>query len=150
MNKDGWSKGGQFARYLIPVLPFLTLFAAFGTVKLVDWLTKRWSPKVRTLALTVTALALVVIPAYRIVILNRLWAQTDTRTLAKIWVEENIQEGAAIAIQWHGPELASVENPEPNSTRIYRVLKLGPFSEDNSLSSPKVECTIFSSGTLIF
>ena len=119
-----------FARYLVPVLPFLTFFAADGTVALVGWLTRRRFPRIGNAALPLFVLVLVLIPACRIVRLNLLWAQTDTRTLAKAWIEAKVPAGSRIAGQWHGPPLSTEADPEPNSERIYEVETLNPFSAD--------------------
>jgi hypothetical protein len=77
----------------------------------------------------------VAIPSYRIILLDRLWSQTDTRTLAKAWIEANVPAGTRIATQWHGPPLSTLSDPEPYSSRTYDVEILNPFSADPQLYS---------------
>ncbi|MGB8645938.1 MAG: glycosyltransferase family 39 protein [Anaerolineae bacterium] len=116
-----------FARYSVPALPFLAWLAAIAVVWVVDWAGGRWNVQARTVALVVVAGALVIIPAIRIVQLDHLWTQVDTRTLAKEWIETQVPAGSKIAMQWYGPALATATHPEANSSRVYDVLQVDPF-----------------------
>jgi hypothetical protein len=129
------ARSSAFARFLVPVLPFLALFAADGTLAVVDWATRRRGRGTRGTVLVAVVGLLVAIPAARAVQLDRLWGRTDTRTLAKEWIEANIPEGARVASQWHGPPLATASDPEPNSQRVYDVEIVDPFSSDVALYS---------------
>jgi len=122
-----------YARYMVPMLPFLAFFAADAAVTLPGWLVRRRSPRTRATVLSIVSLVLVAIPSYRIALLDHLWSQADTRTLAKDWIEANVPAGARIATQWHGPPLSTVNDPEPDTSRIYDVVVLDPFSADESL-----------------
>jgi len=124
-----------FARFLVPVLPFFALLAAGGTSTAVDWLLGAQAPWIRNIGLGVIAASLVTIPSARIARLNTLWSQTDTRTLAKIWIEANIPQGTKVATQWHGPPLSTESDPEPHSLRTYEVEVLNPFSSAPELYS---------------
>ncbi|MCB0257063.1 MAG: glycosyltransferase family 39 protein [Anaerolineae bacterium] len=122
-----------FARYLVPLLPFLAFYAADGVVTVVGWLTRRQSLAIQRASLALVAGLLVILPATRIIQLNRLWTQTDTRTLAKQWIEENIPVGTKIALQWYSPALSTLYDLEPDSQRVYDAHVLNPFDGDPTL-----------------
>lgn len=119
-----------FARYLIPILPFLAYLSADGLVWLINWGFRGWSLGPRHLFLATTTVILMVIPMMRSIRLNIIWQNTDTRTLALEWIEENIPAGARLAVQWYGPPLATPDDPEPGTSRTYDVTRLYPFSQD--------------------
>ena len=122
------------ARYALPLFPFLTLFAA----RLITAIAERFkgvSPATRHVGIVVVSGLLLAKPGCDIVRHDYLLQQTDTRTLAKTWIETNVPEGAKIAETWQGPPLSTPSDPEPNSTRIYDVLLMNPFSTDERLYS---------------
>jgi hypothetical protein len=129
------ASSSAFARYLVPILPFAAYYAADGLVTILDRLANHWSASSRRFALALAAGLLIIVPAVRIVQLNRLWTKTDTRTLAKHWIEENIPEGSHIALQWHSPPLSTVDDYEPASQRTYAAKTIDPFSSDPELYS---------------
>lgn len=124
-----------FARYLVPLLPFLAFYAADGVVWVLTWLTRHVSATAQQVSLALVAGLLVIIPATRIVQLDRLWTQTDTRTLAKRWIEANIPTGSKIALQWYSPPLATADDPEPDSRHVYDAHVINPFDGDPKLYS---------------
>lgn len=116
-------------RYALPLFPFLAIFAAFAVSTVFDWVGKRLMIS-HFSVFAIIIFLLLLAPAYYSIQLDRLFQQTDTRTLAKEWVERNIPAGAKIAVQWHTPILATPTNPEPNSSRVYDVTTIDPFSSD--------------------
>jgi hypothetical protein len=72
---------GVFARYILPMLPFVCLCAAWLTVETARRLTAARSTTARTALTVVFALALVAPSAYKTVLLDRLLATTDNRAL---------------------------------------------------------------------
>ena len=119
-----------FARYLIPVLPFLAYLAADGLVWVINWGFRGWSLAPRQLFLATATVILMIIPLLRSIRLDILWRQPDTRTLALEWIEANIPTGARLAVQWYGPPLSTPDNPEPGTTQSYTVTMLYPFSRE--------------------
>jgi hypothetical protein len=95
-----WSS--RFERYVIPLLPCLTLLAAVALVRGVGWLAERGrlaSTPWRGIVLAGAA-ALLVAPALgRVVAYHRLLARPDTRELGSGWIERQVPPGARIALE---------------------------------------------------
>jgi hypothetical protein len=96
-----------FARYALPLIPFLVLFAGEVMVAAATWLSLRW----RTTGWALLAVSAVVAAAPTLLNSLRfdfLMVQTDTRTIARKWIDENIPAGSRIAMDWpiHGPALS--------------------------------------------
>jgi len=70
-----------FARYMIPVIPFLCIAAAWTVVAIVRSLTTNSTPAVRRLALAAASLAVVAPSAYKTLALDRLLGTTDNRVV---------------------------------------------------------------------
>lgn len=113
-----------FARYLVPALPFLGVTAAWAITLLIRSLMQ--DKRNLWIAPLLTVIPLVQ-PLTNSLRFDYLLTQTDTRTLAKYWIEDNIPEGARIALDWptHGPPLATIERSVPFSKRVYDVLIVG-------------------------
>ena len=133
-----------FARYVIPILPLLGLLAA----------TFLWEvlPKSQQMVwATVVVLILLIQPVARIGRYDSLLMQTDTRTLAKNWIERNIREGAKMASEWHGPfiegyDLTVVDfyglsegSVEGYRQEGYEYLIVSSFIRDFTMASPEEE-----------
>jgi 4-amino-4-deoxy-L-arabinose transferase-like glycosyltransferase len=120
------ASSSAFARYLVPVLPFLAFLAADGIVWLVGVIFQKKSPKFQQLAVISSALLLIAVPLMRSVRLDYLWTQSDTRTQAKQWIESNIPEGSQLAIQWHGSSPSSrpieTQSERDTSKRLYPLI----------------------------
>lgn len=120
-----------FARFILPVIPAMLVFAALAATSLVDYITSRIRlPESRFSAqpLLILFAAIVILqPAITSIRHNYLLTQKDTRTLTKEWIEANIPAGAKIAVDWphHSPSLATQLDPEPASARKYDVLVVG-------------------------
>ena len=115
-----------FARYALPLMPFVALFAAEILMALVAWFGARWNGRAQSLAVALVAVAMAQPLAYSIrhdVLLTR----QDTRTLAKGWIESHIPAGTKIAVDWpvHGPPLSTPERAVPDGKNIYDLLDIG-------------------------
>jgi hypothetical protein len=115
-----------FARYALPLIPFAALFAAEAVVDL----TARLNARRAGFGVGLAAILIVIAsaePLARDVIHDRILAHTDTRTVAKNWIEANIPEGSKIAVDWpmHGPALSTSERTMPFSSRVYDVTTVG-------------------------
>ena len=95
-----WSS--RFERYVIPLLPSLTLLAAMVVVRAVRWLAERgrlmpgpWP----AVALAGAAVLLVAPGLARVAQYHRLLARPDTRVLGSEWVERHVPPGTRIALE---------------------------------------------------
>jgi hypothetical protein len=133
-----------FARYMIPILPVLGILAARFLWEVL--------PQSRRLVwATALLLILVIQPVESIVRYDYLLTQTDTRTLAKTWIETHIPRGTKIATEWHtapieGYDLTAVgfyglSEKEVESYRQegYEYLIVSSFIRDFSMASPAEE-----------
>jgi len=89
-----------FARWVVPLLPFLLLLGAEVIVVGTSHFFKR---SARNYALAGIALALVAMPALRVSIEDYSLTLPDTRTTAYEWVEANIPKGARLLVGDYGP-----------------------------------------------
>ncbi len=86
-----------FARYMIPVVPFLVLGAGYAVVRLATWLTHRFSrPDLMPAMAAALALAVAAPSVVRVVRLDHLLTQTDSRLLAARWIESAFPDGASV------------------------------------------------------
>lgn len=91
-----------FARYALPLIPFLVILAARLVIHLTAQLPlskQAWRPYLAA----AFAVALIIVPARNSILHNLLLMQTDTRTLAGDWFEQNVPSGAKIAAEIHTP-----------------------------------------------
>ncbi len=99
-----------FARYALPLIPFLVLFAGEMIIAIKTWFELRWRKAgwILLSALVIAASAPSLLNSLRF---DFLMTQTDTRTIAKKWIEENIPSGSKIALDWpiHGPPLSAAQ-----------------------------------------
>lgn len=123
-----------FIRYLLPLIPFAALFAA--DVIMVVWSSWRDVRWVRTLAI-VMLLAVILLSVANSIRHDLILTYTDTRSLAKEWIETSIPEGSKIAVDWpvHGPPLSTYEESMPNSKRVYDVY----FNYGNGLTDQSLD-----------
>ena len=89
-------------RYIIPLLPFIAIFAGRGLYLGLKSLLGRWRYFSSGLALASILIAL--IPAIRANQNNRTIMLKDTRTICKEWVEDNIPPGSRIAYEAFCPQ----------------------------------------------
>ncbi len=87
----------QWARYVISLMPFVALYAASFLHTLLERLSNRYNSETKqNVILSLLAFGLVIPSTYNILRYDHLLSQTDTRTLAKAWVIENIPAGTKI------------------------------------------------------
>lgn len=100
-----------FDRYAIPLIPFLSLFAGYFFIEIINKLhfKKRKWKKVITIILIVF---LIGESAAKTVYQDWLYTREDTRTQCKKWIEENIPAHAFIGRTWYDNlQLAGAELP---------------------------------------
>lgn len=140
-----------FARFLLPAVPCLAVLVAHSVYSGVKAIEARW-PRAPVNAMAWTVLAILILPTLlSSVLYGLLLTQTDTRTEATMWIEDNIPEGSVVAVDWpvHGPPLSTSADRQPGSLRQYKVvtanglgLSVWPLSE---FCSQHVEYVVVSS-----
>ncbi|MCC7353732.1 MAG: glycosyltransferase family 39 protein [Anaerolineae bacterium] len=110
----------HLARYALPLLPLLAVFAGFSVHSLLRWIGSQ-RPAWVGLCGVILIMLLAGIPFADVVRLNYLLTQVDTRTLAKTWIEENLPSDSKIAqdCTCYVPPLSTSSDPEPRSRRVY-------------------------------
>lgn len=89
--------GQNFARYALPLLPFLALV---GARALVDFIRKSIRQPALQGAAAVVSVVVVLSPsAMNVVRFDYLLTQKDTRAVAKQWINDNIPPGSLIAVE---------------------------------------------------
>jgi hypothetical protein len=115
-----------FARYALPLIPFIIIFAGFAIHNLLLWLETKKVQRLWVWGGLILVLASAQ-PLSYLVQHNVLLTRPDTRTVAKDWIEGNIPSGAKIALDWpiHAPTLSSDEKKLADSKAIYDLTYVG-------------------------
>lgn len=107
---------------LLPVMPFVAVFAAQGLGLAADRLSRLAPPArrpvARMAATAVLAVAATVGPVRRVVAFNEYVTQRDTGSFAADWIESSIPPGTRIAVEDHCPVL------DPARYEIVRVNRI--------------------------
>ena len=95
-----------FARYVLPLTPFIIIFATEAMVTvavLLNFRRRKWVWALLMIFIFFT----VAQPMINSLRFNYLLTKDDTRTIAKEWIENNITAGAKIAMDWpiYGPPI---------------------------------------------
>jgi 4-amino-4-deoxy-L-arabinose transferase-like glycosyltransferase len=86
-----------FVRYMVPVVPFLGLGAGYAVVRLAAWLARRFNrPELMPAVAAALTLVVAAPSIVRVVRLDHLLSQTDSRLLATRWIESAFPEGASV------------------------------------------------------
>ncbi len=112
----------MFARYILPVIPFLCLTAASFVTTAARWVVTRLHAP-RWFGLVATSMVVgLLLPSIRSVIqFDRLLARTDNRLLARRWVEQHFPAGVTIAQA--GAPHGRVFHGDANEVR-YRLIEI--------------------------
>jgi hypothetical protein len=126
---------GHFGRYLLPMLPFTVVLMADAGWNVLPALIRRAtqnSPRAMRLAQPIGVLMILAVLIPNLLNSLRLdWilSQADTRTVAKRWIENTLDAGTRIAIEWpyHTPPLSNGYETPPESTREYWLDRVWGF-----------------------
>lgn len=164
-------------RDILPMLPFLCISAGYAVQLFLTWLLDleilRSRPMLGRLLVGFFVILLLLLPGYDIYRQKKLITATDTRDVAKSWIEANVDEGTAIGTENYGPGIVDEETwqkklayaqlmgidvpdraPEAPSYRVYELvtdLSLGkdtlePERVLTYLEENEVEYVVLSSG----
>lgn len=120
------AQGRFFGRWLMPVLPFVAILAAYGGVRLWEWIAGR-RPRLAPVAAVAVALGLlgqgVVYSMHSGLVLSR----EDTRNELRSWMEDNIPPGSRLVLEPFVPIdwLHDPGEPSPVTSLGHRWSKYG-------------------------
>jgi 4-amino-4-deoxy-L-arabinose transferase-like glycosyltransferase len=109
----GWK--AMAVRYLLPLTPFFILIASVFLDDMLSKMESGWArsqvPILTRLGnkrrLAVLVLLIFILPsAYKVLRFDLSLTQTDTRTVARDWIEENIPTGSYMAKEMYGPPIS--------------------------------------------
>jgi hypothetical protein len=87
-----------FARYMLPVVPFLCLMAGYALAEGAQWLALRMRrPNLSPIAATAGVTLLLWPSAHSVVHFDRLLSRTDSRLMARWWIERQFPKETTIA-----------------------------------------------------
>jgi 4-amino-4-deoxy-L-arabinose transferase-like glycosyltransferase len=119
-------------RYLLPLTPFFILLAALFLDRLMDWAPAALARLRRAAVLrgllkplpAVLGIVFLLPSVWQVARYDDSITRTDTRTVAKNWVEANIPRGERIATETYGPPL------DPEAYKLIRRNALGTIDLD--------------------
>jgi 4-amino-4-deoxy-L-arabinose transferase-like glycosyltransferase len=94
--------GGQarhFGRWYMPAYPALAILAAYAAVRVVDALPSVWASRRRTVLVVAAGALLAMQGLWTSVRVDSVLAHTDTRTLARQWIEQNVPAGSGLVVE---------------------------------------------------
>ena len=107
-----------YGRYLLPLIPFLSLLGAAFIVSSIDWMRRRLPITPTNLATVALTLVAIAPPAYSAIAYNADAAKTWTQELAYEWVKRELPPGTVIRLE------GSVSPKLPASYRTSYVKQL--------------------------
>lgn len=123
-----------FARYIVPVIPFLCLSAAFAVAEVGRWAAgwirrPGWTP-----ALTWSLAIVVVAPsAWSVVQFDRLLARPDSRVIVQEWIKQRFPEGVTISTVGKQSARPNFLWEAPGVPPRYQVLDVDAATSDPDL-----------------
>jgi 4-amino-4-deoxy-L-arabinose transferase-like glycosyltransferase len=94
--------GGQarhFGRWYMPAYPALTILASYAAVRAVDALPAAWAARRRTALVVAAGVLLAMQGLWTSVRVDSVLAHTDTRTLARQWIERNVPADSGLVVE---------------------------------------------------
>ena len=91
-------------RYILPIVPFLTIIAAMFMVKIISRIF--FSENKRSLILAIIAFVFILLPGIKVIGYVELMTQKGTRIEARDWIKENIPQGKRIAYEYYFPHFS--------------------------------------------
>jgi 4-amino-4-deoxy-L-arabinose transferase-like glycosyltransferase len=140
-----WTWQHRFARYLVPLVPFGCLLAAFGVAGLAR-LVARWRPRLAAPLAIALGVGSMLWQADGVVRYDLLLTRPDTRTIAAQWLEQNMPPGEQMLVEWYGPPYRNVRQAGFDLSdrpldryigRTPRFVVTSSFSYDRWLRNPE-------------
>lgn len=132
-----------FARYMLPIVPFLCLTAAYTVTEGSRWLAAHIGRPAFAPAIVTAASVVVLMPtAASVIAFDRLIARTDNRLRAATWIEQRFPAGATLA--QFGPESSHVFVAAADSARSRLFVNV-----DFNRNGPRPDVIVVPSSPLI-
>jgi hypothetical protein len=121
------STHNYFARYSLPLVPFVALFAAETLTSVVTWTLVNRQRKLGWALAILLAVGAITGPLIKSIQHDILLTHQDTRTLATQWIDAHIPAEAKIVVDWptFSPPLSTAEKVLPGSHKVYDVMVVG-------------------------
>lgn len=116
------------SRYVVPLLPILSFYAAVAVCWLVTTIqSKSTTTVISKYSYPILAILALSQPVAFSLRHNYLLTQTDTRTIAKEWIEMHIPPNTKIAVDWrkHTPPIRPIIEPYPSNDLPYDIVEVG-------------------------
>jgi 4-amino-4-deoxy-L-arabinose transferase-like glycosyltransferase len=117
----------KFVRYIIPLLPFLSICAAYS----VCWIIGKFSSRILpaesshkkiliSILLTIVVLVVLISPMISSINVLKNFMTDDTRTISLDWIDSNIPSNSSVIIQSYTPEISLLKkfNITINNSKI--------------------------------
>lgn len=121
------STRNYFARYSLPLVPFIALFAAETIIGAVTWTSVSRQRNLGWALTIILTIVSIIQPLIKSIQHDILLTRQDTRTLATQWIETHVPAKAKIAVDWPtlSPPLSTSEKVLPGSNKVYDVTVVG-------------------------
>jgi hypothetical protein len=104
----------RFERFLVPLIPAFALAAGYAFAVIIE----RWPSRNVQIAMIILLGLMLIEPATAIIGTGRTLTQTDVRTIARAWIQENIPSGSKIAREIYAPNLDGMGYEVENFSRL--------------------------------
>ncbi len=119
-----------FVRYMIPIVPFLCIFAGYFVWELTAWLARRVAVR-QPIAAAAMGLAIVAPSAWSVVQFNTLLTAEDSRLVAGRWMHEHAEPGSTIYMSGNRYGHLQLERRRTPKYRYYQFdYRADWFAED--------------------
>jgi Dolichyl-phosphate-mannose-protein mannosyltransferase len=123
-----------FARYILPVVPFLCLTAAYAVAAAGEWIAQRVNLAARSTLLAWALAVLVIAPsAWTVVQFDRLLRRADSRVIVSEWIRQRLPEGGSISVAGRVSTRPQFFAPRYGDPPIHRVLDV---DDPNASATP--------------
>ena len=99
-----------FSRNMLVIIPFISLLSGYAANELFDWVFNAGILKNKLIKHSVLILIVLILIAQSLVQASGYWNKinlTDTRTISKQWIEQNLPKGSKILRESFTPELSN-------------------------------------------
>jgi Dolichyl-phosphate-mannose-protein mannosyltransferase len=112
-----------FARYILPVVPFLCLTAAYAVAAAGEWIASRAHAPARSALVAWVLAAVAIAPsAWSVLQFDRLLRRADSRVIVSEWIRQRLPEGGTINVAGRFSTRPQFFAPRYGELPIHRVL----------------------------